>query len=155
MEAKIPDAKCCCSTGHYYFLAIPILVWHLGCNNIEKNSMFSLFYFEKSYLLLCRSFRIMSHSWGLAVPITYRIKLHRLLQVFECRLGACYQMWEHRFKGSANTKWLPLPRKPGQPSRLPSAWVLFALLWILCTYFNSWMAVGSEAPQPHSDPSFP
>lgn len=136
---------------------MPILVWHLGGNNIDKNSMFSLFYFEKSYLLLCRSFQIMSHSWGRAVPITYRIKLHRLLQVFDCRLVACSQTWEHRFKGSATLSGFPYHTSSDSlhVCSLPGFCSLSHLLWVLCTYFNSWMAVGSEAPQPHSDPSIP
>lgn len=135
---------------------MPILVWHLGCNNIEKNSMFPLFYFEKSYLLFCRSFQIMSHSWGLAVPITYRIKLHRLLQVFECRLGACHQMWEHRFKGSANTKWLPLPHKLGHTSAVCLG---FVRSHIHCEFFAHILTAGWQWVQRHHNltltPPFP
>lgn len=117
----------------YYFLDIPILVWYLGCNNIEKILMFSLFYFEKSYLLLCKSFHIMSHSWGL-VLIIYRIKLHRLLQVFEWRHNVHYQMWEHRFKSSANTKWLSFPHKLGQPS-LSTICLGFVCFYVYCEFF--------------------
>lgn len=60
--------------------------------------------------------------------------------------------------GSANTKWLPCHTSSGKLLFLQPVWVLFVFTFIVIffnTYFSSWMALSSEAPQPFSDPSLP
>lgn len=43
-------------------------------------------------------------------------------------------MWEHRFKSSANTKWLYLPHKLGQPS-LSTVCLGFVCFYVYCELF--------------------
>lgn len=133
---------------------MPILVWYLSCNNIEKNLMFSPFCKK-----LFTSLQIISDyalQLGISCSDHLQDKTTQVGTSFWVKTCCRSQMWEHRFKSSANTKWLCLPHKLGQPS--PSTvclgFVFLLWLWVLCTYFNSWVALGSEAPQPHSDACF-
>lgn len=99
-----------------------------------------------------------SYIWGLA-PFSslYRIKHTRwhtcldeeVMHIVRCRNTVC-RLRQHQVAS--------LPHKLGQTS-LFTACLGFICFYFYCdffnTYFSSWMALSSEAPQPFSDPSLP